>query len=114
MHDDSNANKTETNKVDPNWRDDALNLELDYGMQTIAVRAGQHRTDEGEHSEAIFTTSSYVYESAVDAAAHLMVAKRVTFTRAIPIRACAPLSGVWRRSKTASVRWRQPQVWARF
>ena len=49
MHDDSNANKTETNKVDPNWRDDALNLELDYGMQTIAVRAGQHRTDEGEH-----------------------------------------------------------------
>ena len=70
MHDDSNANKTETNKVDPNWRDDALNLELDYGMQTIAVRAGQHRTDEGEHSEAIFTTSSYVYESAVDAAAH--------------------------------------------
>src|SRR5690606_7582471 len=70
IHDDSNANKTETNKVDPNWRDDALNLELDYGMQTIAVRAGQHRTDEGEHSEAIFTTSSYVYESAVDAAAH--------------------------------------------
>ncbi|WGV12085.1 O-succinylhomoserine sulfhydrylase [Psychrobacter maritimus] len=70
VHDDSNANKTETNKVDPNWRSDALNLELDYGMQTIAVRAGQHRTDEGEHSEAIFTTSSYVYESAADAAAH--------------------------------------------
>ncbi len=54
--------KREQIRVDPNWRDDALNLELDYGMQTIAVRAGQHRTDEGEHSEAIFTTSSYVYE----------------------------------------------------
>ncbi|WP_201628905.1 O-succinylhomoserine sulfhydrylase [Psychrobacter maritimus] len=65
VHDDENLNK-----VDPNWRSDALNLELDYGMQTIAVRAGQHRTDEGEHSEAIFTTSSYVYESAADAAAH--------------------------------------------
>ncbi len=65
VHDDKNLNK-----VDPNWRSDALNLELDYGMQTIAVRAGQHRTDEGEHSEAIFTTSSYVYESAADAAAH--------------------------------------------
>ena len=38
-------------------------------MQTIAVRAGQHRTDEGEHSEPIFTTSSYVYQSAADAAA---------------------------------------------
>ncbi|MGM8884621.1 O-succinylhomoserine sulfhydrylase [Psychrobacter sp. 1U2] len=56
--------------LDNNWRSDALDLSLDYGMQTIAVRAGQHRTDEGEHSEAIFTTSSYVYTSASDAAAH--------------------------------------------
>ena len=56
--------------LDSNWRSDALDLSLDYGMQTVAVRAGQHRTDEGEHSEAIFTTSSYVYESASDAAAH--------------------------------------------
>ena len=63
-------NKSNLNTLDPNWRDDALNLELDYGMQTIAVRAGQHRTDEGEHSEVIFTTSSYVYHSAADAAAH--------------------------------------------
>ena len=64
-HDESNVNK-----LDPNWRNDALDLGLDYGMQTIAVRAGQHRTDEGEHSEPIFTTSSYVYRSAADAAAH--------------------------------------------
>ncbi|MBH0095888.1 O-succinylhomoserine sulfhydrylase [Psychrobacter sp. NZS113] len=64
-NDESNANK-----LDPNWRNDALDLGLDYGMQTIAVRAGQHRTDEGEHSEPIFTTSSYVYTSAADAAAH--------------------------------------------
>ena len=39
-HDDKNVDK-----LDPNWRSDALNLALDYGMQTIAVRAGQHRTD---------------------------------------------------------------------
>lgn len=65
VHDESNLNK-----LDPNWRNDALDLGLDYGMQTIAVRAGQHRTDEGEHSEPIFTTSSYVYTSASDAAAH--------------------------------------------
>ena len=57
-------------RLDPNWRSDALDLGMDYGMQTIAVRAGQHRTDEGEHSEPIFTTSSYVYKSAADAAAH--------------------------------------------
>ncbi|MBH0086418.1 O-succinylhomoserine sulfhydrylase [Psychrobacter sp. SCQQ22] len=62
--------ESSVNKLDPNWRNDALDLGLDYGMQTIAVRAGQHRTDEGEHSEPIFTTSSYVYTSAADAAAH--------------------------------------------
>ncbi|WP_352259371.1 O-succinylhomoserine sulfhydrylase [Psychrobacter sp. TB55-MNA-CIBAN-0194] len=62
--------ESNVNKLDPNWRNDALDLGLDYGMQTIAVRAGQHRTDEGEHSEPIFTTSSYVYTSAADAAAH--------------------------------------------
>ncbi len=63
-------NDKNLNTLDPNWRSDALDLGLDYGMQTIAVRAGHHRTDEGEHSEAIFTTSSYVYTSAADAAAH--------------------------------------------
>ena len=38
-------------------------------MDTLAVRAGQLRTAEGEHSEAIFTTSSYVFDSAAEAAA---------------------------------------------
>ena len=70
----SQSNVQEDNNLgsglDANWRSDALDLGLDYGMQTIAVRAGQHRTDEGEHSEPIFTTSSYVYNSAADAAAH--------------------------------------------
>ena len=36
---------------------------------TLAVRAGQVRSSEGEHSEALFLTSSYVFESAADAAA---------------------------------------------
>jgi O-succinylhomoserine sulfhydrylase len=36
--------------------------------ETLAVRAGQVRSAEGEHSEAIFTTSSYVFDSAKDAA----------------------------------------------
>jgi O-succinylhomoserine sulfhydrylase len=42
-----------------------------YGaeLDTLAVRAGQVRTHEGEHSEAIFTTSSYVFNSAAEAAA---------------------------------------------
>ena len=43
--------------------------EDDYGFDTLAVRAGQNRTAEGEHSEPIFTTSSYVFASAAEAAA---------------------------------------------
>ena len=40
-----------------------------YGFDTRAVRIGQHRTNEGEQGEPIFTTSSYVFESAAHAAA---------------------------------------------
>ena len=36
---------------------------------TLAVRAGQVRTAEGEHAEPLFLTSSYVFESAAAAAA---------------------------------------------
>ena len=39
------------------------------GFDTRAVRAGQHRTAEQEHSEPIFPTSSYVFGSAAEAAA---------------------------------------------
>jgi O-succinylhomoserine sulfhydrylase len=38
-------------------------------LDTLAVRAGISRTAEGEHSEPIFMTSSYVFDSAADAAA---------------------------------------------
>ncbi len=40
-----------------------------YGPNTRAVRAGQVRSAEGEHSELIFTTSSYVFQNAAEAAA---------------------------------------------
>ena len=40
-----------------------------WGFDTRAVRAGQHRTNEGENSEPIFATSSYVFKSAAEAAA---------------------------------------------
>lgn len=41
----------------------------DAEFETLAVRAGQVRTPECEHSEAIFPTSSYVFNSAAEAAA---------------------------------------------
>ena len=39
----------------------------DYSIETQGIRAGQHRTPENEHSDAIFPTSSYIFESAQDA-----------------------------------------------
>ncbi len=39
------------------------------GLDTLAVRAGQLRSAEGEHAEALHLTSSYVFDSAADAAA---------------------------------------------
>lgn len=41
----------------------------DYSFSTRAVRAGQIRTEQGEQSDPIFTTSSFVFESAEQAAA---------------------------------------------
>lgn len=41
----------------------------DAGLSTLAIRAGQTRTSEGEHSDVIFPTSSFVYSSAREAAA---------------------------------------------
>ena len=38
-------------------------------LETLALREGQLRTDEGAHGEPIFTTSSYVFDSAAQAAA---------------------------------------------
>lgn len=41
----------------------------DYRPATRAVRAGQVRSSENEHSEPIYTTSSFVFESSAQAAA---------------------------------------------
>lgn len=40
-----------------------------YGQNTRAVRAGQVRSPEGEHSELIFASSSFIFQSAAEAAA---------------------------------------------
>jgi O-succinylhomoserine sulfhydrylase len=40
-----------------------------FGFDTLAIRSGHRRTSELEHSEAIFATSSFVFENAAQAAA---------------------------------------------
>ncbi len=53
------------------WDAGRLDSDLEgAAFDTLAVRAGQRRTPEGEHGEALFMTSSYVFRSAADAAAH--------------------------------------------
>ena len=42
---------------------------LGAGIDTLAIRAGQTRSSEGEHAEAIYPTSSYVFANAAEAAA---------------------------------------------
>ncbi len=52
------------------WQAGRLDSDLSgAGFDTLAVRAGQQRSPEGEHGEALFMTSSYVFRSAADAAA---------------------------------------------
>lgn len=52
------------------WQAGRLDSDLtDVGFDTLAVRAGQRRSPEGEHSEALYPTSSYVFRTAADAAA---------------------------------------------
>lgn len=53
-----------------NARELALKAALeDAHTQTQAIRAGQERSQHGEHSEAMYLTSSYVFDSAASAAA---------------------------------------------
>lgn len=52
------------------WEAGRLDSDLEgAAFDTLAVRAGQRRSPEGEHGEAMFLTSSYVFRTAADAAA---------------------------------------------
>ena len=44
-------------------------IDNSFGFDTLAIRSGHRRTAELEHSEAIFATSSFVFENAAQAAA---------------------------------------------
>jgi O-succinylhomoserine sulfhydrylase len=50
-------------------KDERHRISLEAGFATRAIRTGHRRTAEGEHGEPIFTTSSYVFASAAEAAA---------------------------------------------
>jgi O-succinylhomoserine sulfhydrylase len=49
--------------------------DLELGFASLAIRAGQTRTHEGEHVDPIFTTSSFVFQNAAQAAARFVGAE---------------------------------------
>ena len=49
-------------------------------FNTDAIRAGNIRTAEGEHSEALFLTSSFVFKNAKEAADRFSSPRRVMST----------------------------------
>ena len=55
--------------TEPDYQQQRLDVLAECELDTLAVRAGQRRTVEGEHAEPIFPTSSYVFASAAEAAA---------------------------------------------
>src|SRR5260221_705709 len=58
----------------------------DYDLETLAVRAGIHRSQFGEHSEAMYLTSSFVFDNAAQAA----LAKRHGALLAVDNCFCSP------------------------
>jgi O-succinylhomoserine sulfhydrylase len=52
-----------------------MSSEKEFRLATLAIRAGHSRTAEGEHSEPIFPTSSFVFKSAAQAAARFSEAE---------------------------------------
>jgi O-succinylhomoserine sulfhydrylase len=53
----------------------------ELGFASLAVRAGQVRTHEGEHAEPIFLTSSFVFANAAEAAARFSTATGNIYSR---------------------------------
>ncbi|MBK8750482.1 MAG: O-succinylhomoserine sulfhydrylase [Candidatus Competibacteraceae bacterium] len=54
---------------------------VEPGFASLAVRAGQTRTHEGEHAEPIFLTSSFVFANAAEAAARFSTATGNIYSR---------------------------------
>ena len=55
--------------------------DAEFGFASLAVRAGQVRTSEGEHAEPIFLTSSFVFADAAEAAERFSTATGNIYSR---------------------------------
>ncbi len=78
---------------------------------TKAIRAGIRRTAEGEHSEPIFTTSSFVFDSAEDAAAKFAGKENANVYSRYTNPTVRMLEDRLRRLSWDRRRWRPPLEW---
>jgi O-acetylhomoserine sulfhydrylase len=97
------------------WDAGRLDSDLEgVGFDTLAVRAGQNRTPEAEHSEALFLTSSYVFRTAADAAARFAgETPGNVYSRYTNPSPCVPSRSAWRPWKAPSRPWAPPPAWRR-
>src|SRR5690349_15066920 len=56
-------------------------MSKDYELSTLGVRAGQVRSQFQEHAEALYLTSSFVFDSAAQAAARFAGEEGMVYTR---------------------------------
>ena len=68
----------------------------------MAVRAGQTRTAENEHSDPVFLTSSFVFSDAAEAARRFADRRRVTSIHALPTPQYGRLNLDWQRWNNAA------------
>ena len=90
-----------------------------YDLETIAIRAGFERSQFGEHSEPMYLTSSYLFDSAEDAAARFRgdvegpVYARYTIQPSICLSRASQLSRVVRMPLQPHRGWQlfYPRAW---
>lgn len=70
--------------------------DIEYQLDTLAIRTGHNRTIEGEHSEPIFLTSSFVCENAgLMQLQNSQVKLKATPTHVIPTQPYRLLKNAW-------------------
>ncbi len=84
------------------------------GFDTLAVRAGNYRSEQGEHSEALFLTSSFVLPRLLKRLLVLAALKKAIFTHALLTQRYVVLKSAWRHWKVVNVQWQPALAWPLF
>ena len=73
--------------------------------QTLAIRSGKEQTEYYEHSQALFLTSSFMWENAQHAADLFSKKSKVLLIPVRPIRLLPPLKNALPHWRAQSAQW---------